>query len=97
MNIACPKCGYRENIFERELDRLRERGDDLRIYTGGAIRETEAAQLLQISYETLRGYRKGLTPDVAPCRFFKNAAGGISYRIEDLASFYIGNLGGENR
>lgn len=97
MNIACPKCGHRENIFERELDRLRQRGGDLGIYTGGAIKEIEAAQLLQISDETLRGYRKGLSPEVAPCRYFKNAGGGISYRLEDLASFCVGDLGGENR
>ena len=97
MSGACPKCGYRENIFDRELDRLRQHARDLNIYIGGAIKERDAARLLDLSYETLRAYRKGLTPDVAPCRYFKNAGGGISYRLEDLASFCVGDLSGENR
>ena len=87
---ACPVCGYRDNVRERERARLEKRALDLGIYIGGPIKEREAAAILEIAPETLRDYRKGMAPEDVPCRYVRNRAGAISYYLEDLADFCAG-------
>ena len=87
---ACPNCGYCDPVRERELARLRDRARVLGIHADGPIKEREAAELVEIPFETFRHYRKGETPESAPCRYVRNRAKAISYRIEDLADFCAG-------
>lgn len=98
MSAVCPACrraldsgpDYLPPEQEAAIVRLRERGRMLGIETGGKIREGNAGQLLEKSGETLRDWRKDLSPDEAPLRYYRDGKGNVYYLLEDLAAFDIG-------
>lgn len=93
VTTPCPRCGgsgEAPDPLAREIERLRVHARALNIWSDGRIREGAAAELLGLRPETLRDYRKSLSPDEAPIRYMRDGRRGVWYRLDDLAAFTIG-------
>lgn len=89
MTIPCRGCPFVDDPLAEKVRRLHQVGRELNIVTQLPLREGDAARLIGRSGETLRDWRKGLSPDEAPLRYRKDPRGGVRYSIEDVAAFLI--------
>lgn len=83
--------------YERKRAAWKQRAKEAQI-PSHIVREGQAAQFLGKSRETLRDWRKTLSPDEAWPRYRRDGRGGVFYTLDDLIDYLIeGIKGGESR